>query len=124
MPLDSPRTACPCLLHSWLTRSLPAHPRHCKVAAFRCSPLRSLFHGDGMGRFRRLSSHEGGLGRPSVEGECHTGKWIGVVSRSARARRLHATAHAPSDRARPATALCRFYLSVVHSEQSRRHTSP
>jgi hypothetical protein len=36
-------------LHSWLVRSLPAHPRHCKVAAFRCSPLRSLFRGDGMG---------------------------------------------------------------------------
>ena len=49
MPLHSPRTARPCPLHSWLARSLPAHPRHCKVAAFRCSPLRSLFRGDGMG---------------------------------------------------------------------------
>jgi hypothetical protein len=36
----------PCL-HSWLVRSLPARPRRCKVAAFRCSPLRSLFRVDG-----------------------------------------------------------------------------
>jgi hypothetical protein len=46
-------------LHSRLACSLPAHPRHCKVAAFRCAPLRSLFRGDGTGWSRRLSSHEG-----------------------------------------------------------------
>ena len=43
MPLGSAALARACpRLHSWLARSLPAHPRHCKVAAFRCSPLRSL----------------------------------------------------------------------------------
>ncbi len=36
-------------LHSRLARSLPAHPRHSKVAVFRCSPLRSLFRGDRLG---------------------------------------------------------------------------
>jgi len=66
MPLTPSRMACVPCLHSWLARSLPARPCHYKVAAFRCSPLRSLFRVDGTAWSRRSRATRDG-GRPSVE---------------------------------------------------------
>jgi hypothetical protein len=98
--------ACVPPLHSRLACSLPAHPRHCKVAAFRCSPLRSLFRGDGMGWSNGCRAAREG-GRPSAE------------KGSAR-RRSRETKHAHED----AQALGNADFAQGHAFPAPRHVQP